>query len=131
MRRPFTFTILIAALILSGCGQKGDKGDTGSAGVAGPEGPPGPPGPQGPPGKDATSRSSAAPQFRVVRSSAEGGTVKPATCGPDETMVGAICVPQTGNLNEAPTISGDKSASCEPRSRRGEPAQAVILCTKR
>jgi hypothetical protein len=50
-------------------GDKGDKGDTGAAGAPGQQGQPGRPGPAGKDGKDAV----APPQFRVVRSSHDGG----------------------------------------------------------
>jgi hypothetical protein len=68
---------LCSAARLSGCGGtpvKGDKRDKGDTGAAGR--------PVSAPGKDGKD-AVAPPQFRVVRSSNDGGTPKPALCGVD------------------------------------------------
>jgi hypothetical protein len=125
------------ALALGGCGMngdKGDKGDKGDAGVngtAGSPGPQGPPGPPGPPGKDAKASGPSLPQFRVVRSSADGSAAKPAMCETDEMVVSATCIPAAGSLSESPTLLGDRGASCTARVPRGSAPAAVILCAKR
>jgi hypothetical protein len=125
------------ALALGGCGMngdkgdKGDKGDTGANGTAGSPGPQGPAGPPGPPGKDANAGESSIPQFRVVRSSADGSAAKPAMCETDEMVVSATCIPAAGSLSESPTLLGDRGASCTARVPRGPAPAAVILCAKR
>jgi hypothetical protein len=123
---------LALALVLAGCSgpkvEKGDKGDTGENGPAGSAGPPGPPGPPGKDGKDGVSPPL---QFRVVRSSTDGGMAKPAICAVDEVMVSATCLSKTGSVNQAPKTIGDNGASCEPQSGQTDTPAAVILCAKR
>lgn len=124
---------LCSALGLSGCGgapqkgDKGDKGDTGAAGAPGQQGQPGPPGPAGKDGKDAV----APPQFRVVKSSNDGGVPKPALCAPDEMMVSATCVVPAGALTQAPTTLGTTGASCNPSEGQSEVPLAIVLCSKK
>ena len=118
--------VLISTFMLGGCDEKGDKGDVGPIGPAGPVGPQGPPGPAGQDGKNATSPL---PQFRVVRSTMDGGVAKPALCETDEVMVSATCVLARGAVSQAPRTL-ENGASCEARPRQEAP-QAVILCTKR
>jgi hypothetical protein len=123
---------LALVLVLAGCsgpkGEKGDKGDTGENGPAGSAGPQGPP---GPPGKDGKDGVSPPPQFRVVRSSTDGGMAKPAICAIDEVMVSATCLSKTGSVNQAPKTIGDNGASCEPQPGQTDTPAAVILCAKR
>ena len=124
---------LCLAVNLSGCGgtpikgDKGDKGDTGAAGAPGQQGQPGPPGAPGKDGKDAV----APPQFRVVRSSNDGGTPKPALCGVDEVMVSATCVVTTGSLTQAPTTLGTTGASCGQSAGQTEAPLAIVMCAKK
>jgi len=87
----------------------------------------GPPGLPGKDGKDAV----APPQFRVVRSSNDGGVTKPALCGVDEVMVSATCVATAGSLTQAPTTLGTTGASCGQSAGQTEAPLAVILCAKR
>lgn len=123
---------MILALALAGCsGPKGDKGDKGDTGDVGPAGSPGPQGPPGRPGKDGRDGVSPAPQFRVVRSSADGAMTNPAICAVDEVMVSATCISKTGTVNQAPKTIGDNGASCEPQSGQTDTPAAVILCAKR
>jgi Collagen triple helix repeat (20 copies) len=123
---------LALVLVLAGCsgpkGEKGDKGDTGENGPAGSAGPQGPP---GPPGKDGKDGLSPPPQFRIVRSSTDGGMAKPAICALDEVMVSATCLSKTGSVNQAPKTIGDNGASCEPQSGQTDTPATVILCAKR
>jgi len=128
-RSLFLASGLALALVVSACsdpkGEKGDKGD------AGPTGQQGPPGPAGPPGKEGRDAVSAPQQFRVVRSTNEGGVAKPAACDPDEVMVSATCMLRTGQLEASARTLGDNAATCP--SRRGQPESptAVILCAKK
>ena len=125
---------LCSAVSLSGCGgtppvkgDKGDKGDTGAAGAAGQQGQPGPPGPPGKNGKDAV----APPQFRVVKSSNDGGVPKPALCGVDEVMVSATCVATAGSVTQAPTTLGTTGASCGQSAGQNEAPLAIVMCAKK
>lgn len=124
---------LCSAVSLSGCGgapvkgDKGDKGDTGAAGAPGRQGQPGPAGPPGKDGKDAV----APPQFRVVRSSNEGGVPKPALCSADEVMVSATCVVTHGSVSQAPTTLGTTGASCGQSPGQTEASLAIVLCVKK
>jgi hypothetical protein len=126
---------LFVALSVMGCsgpkGDKGDRGDKGDPGLAGPDGPPGPQGPQGPPGKNGENGVSPPPQFRVVRSSSDGGVSRPAMCGVDEVMVSATCLSKTGSADQAPKTLGDSGAACDPRPGQSEIPSVVILCAKR
>jgi hypothetical protein len=126
---------LFVALSVAGCsgpkGDKGDKGDKGEAGLAGPDGPAGPPGPQGPAGKNGENGVSPPPQFRVVRSSSDGGVSRPAMCGIDEVMVSATCLSKTGSADQAPKTLGDSGAACDPRPGQSEVPSVVVLCGKR
>jgi Collagen triple helix repeat (20 copies) len=131
----FVAGTLAVALVLAGCsGPKGDKGDKGEKGDPGPSGAAGPPGPQGPPGlmgKNGENGVSPPPQFRVVRSSSDGGVSRPAMCGVDEVMVSATCLSKTGSVNQAPKTITDSGAACDPRPGQSEIPEAVVLCTKR
>ncbi len=126
---------LSVALALAGCsgpkGDKGDKGEKGDPGPAGANGAPGPQGPQGPAGKNGENGVSPPPQFRVVRSTSDGGFSQPAMCGSDEVMVSATCLSQTGSVNTAPKTISDTGAACDPKPGESEIPQAVILCAKR
>jgi hypothetical protein len=136
MRCSLLITVPVTlALALAGCsgpkgdkGDKGEKGDPGQAGAAGPSGPPGPPGPQGQKGEAGVSPP---PQFRVVRSSAEGGISRPAMCGVDEVMVSATCLSRTGEVKQVPSAIGDTGASCMPAQGQTVVPDAVVLCAKR
>jgi Collagen triple helix repeat (20 copies) len=120
------------ALVVAGCsGPKGDKGDKGDAGAAGVAGSPGPQGPQGPAGKDGKDGVSPPPQFRVVRSAADGAMARTAMCDVNEAMVSAMCVSKLGSENLTPTTIGDNGASCEQQSSQTVAPQTVILCAKR
>jgi hypothetical protein len=126
---------LAVALAMAGCsgpkGDKGDKGEKGDPGAAGPAGPAGPQGPQGAAGKNGENGSSPPPQFRVVRSSAEGGVSRPAMCGVDEVMVSATCISKTGSADQAPKTLNDTGAACDPRPGQSDVPETVILCAKR
>lgn len=106
------------ALALAGCsGPKGDKGDKGDKGGAGPSGPAGATGPQGPPGspgKNGENGGAPPPQFRVVRSSSDGGVSRPAMCSVDEVMVSATCLSKAGSANQPPKTITDSGAACDP-----------------
>jgi len=123
---------LLFALSVAGCsgpkGDKGDKGEKGDPGPAGAEGPPGPQGPIGPSGKDGQNGVSPPPQFRVVRSSSDGGV---SMCGIDEVMVSATCFSKIGSADQAPKTIGDSGAACEPRPGQSDVPNVVILCAKR
>lgn len=131
----FLTSSLVLAMAVSGCsgpkGDKGDKGAKGDSGQAGPAGPPGPQGPQGPAGKDGANGVSPPPQFRVVRSSADGGVSRPAMCGVDEVMVSATCLSKTGSVNQAPKTISDSGAACDPQPSQSDIPQTVVLCAKR
>jgi hypothetical protein len=126
---------LVLALAVAGCsgpkGDKGDKGEKGDPGPSGPAGSPGPQGPQGPPGKNGENGVSPPPQFRVVRSSSDGGVSRPAMCGIDEVMVSATCLSKTGSVNQAPKTITDSGAACDPRPGQSDVPEAVVLCAKR
>jgi hypothetical protein len=136
MRHALLVTVPVAlALALAGCsGPKGDKGDKGEKGDPGPAGPPGPPGPQGPPGpagKNGENGVSPPPQFRVVRSTREGGISRPAMCAADEVMVSASCLSRTGSVTQAPHTVGESGADCTSTRGQAVVPEAVILCAKR
>jgi hypothetical protein len=136
MQKSFTIACgLLAALSVAGCsgpqGDKGDKGDKGEPGLAGPAGPSGPQGPPGPAGKNGENGVSPPPQFRVVRSSSDGGVSRPAMCGIDEIMVSATCLSKTGSADQAPKTLNDSGATCDPRPGQSEIPSVVILCGKR
>jgi hypothetical protein len=82
--------VLLAATVgLAGCNEAtSEKGPKGDPGVAGPAGPAGPPGPAG---KDGTSGSG----LRTVTSTTCTADGCPSSCGPNETLVSAICVGTT------------------------------------
>jgi collagen triple helix repeat protein len=130
----FVCLVLVGALALTGCGVKGDKGDKGEkgdAGQPGAAGPLGPQGPAGPPGKDGRDGISPPQQFRVVRSSTEGGVANSAMCGVDEVLVSATCIAPAANVAATPKVLGDNGASCEASPGQSAVPQAVILCAKR
>lgn len=134
MNRSIIILAIAASVTLSGCGVKGDKGDRGDKGDAGQTGAAGPVGPQGPPGpsgKDGKDGVSPPPQFRVVRSSSDGGMANPAMCAVDEIVVSATCMTTTGAISQAAKMLGDNGASCDPQSGQTVAPQAVILCAKR
>jgi hypothetical protein len=136
MQRSFLIVCgLAAALAAAGCsgpkGDKGDKGDKGEPGATGPAGPPGPQGPQGAAGKNGENGISPPPQFRVVRSSSEGGVSRTAMCGIDEVMVSATCLSRTGSADQAPKTLNDTGAACDPRPGQSDVPDVVILCAKR
>jgi Collagen triple helix repeat (20 copies) len=123
---------LALALALAGCsGPKGDKGDKGEKGDPGPSGPAGATGPQGPPGKNGENGVSPPPQFRVVRSSSDGGVSQPAMCSVDEVMVSATCLSKTGSVNQPPKTITDSGAACDPRPGQSDVPETVVLCAKR
>jgi Collagen triple helix repeat (20 copies) len=129
---------LALALVASGCsgpkgdkGEKGDKGDNGQQGAAGPAGLPGPAGPQGPAGKNGENGVSPPPQFRVVRSSSDGGVSRPAMCAVEEVMVSATCISKTGSADQAPKTLGDGGAACNPKPDQSDIPETVVLCAKR
>jgi Collagen triple helix repeat (20 copies) len=126
---------LVVALSLAGCsgpkGDKGDKGEKGDPGPAGSAGPPGPQGPQGPSGKNGENGVSQPPQFRVVRSTSEGGFSHPAMCSSEEVMVSATCLLRSGSTETAPKTIGDTGAACDPKPGQSDVPQAVVLCAKR
>jgi Collagen triple helix repeat (20 copies) len=126
---------LALALALAGCsgaqGDKGDKGDKGDPGPSGPAGATGAQGPPGTPGKNGENGVSPPPQFRVVRSSSEGGVSRPAMCSVDEVMVSATCLSKTGSVNQAPKTITDSGAACDPRPGQSDVPEAVVLCAKR
>jgi hypothetical protein len=136
MKKPFliAFSLLVAVSVV-GCsgpqGDKGDKGEKGDPGMAGPAGPPGPQGPQGAPGKNGENGVSPPQQFRVVRSSPDGGVSRAAMCGVDEVLVSATCLSKTGSADQAPKTLGDSGAACDPRPNQSEVPSIVILCGKR
>lgn len=136
MKKPFVIALsLFVALSVAGCsgpkGDKGDKGEKGDPGMAGPAGPAGPQGPQGAAGKNGENGVSPPPQFRVVRSSPDGGVSRPAMCGIDEVLVSATCLSKTGSADQAPKTLGDSGAACDPRPGQSEVPSVVILCGKR
>ncbi len=136
MRRTFHLVGCLAlALSVAACagpkGDKGDKGEKGDPGQVGAAGPPGPQGPQGAAGKDGKDGVSPPPQFRVVRSTSDGGVSKPALCGVDEIMVSATCLLKAGSTNQAPKTIGDTGAACDPQPGQSDVPQAVVLCAKR
>jgi hypothetical protein len=136
MKNPvFVAGSLALMLALAGCsGPQGDKGDKGEKGDPGPSGAAGSPGPQGPPGpagKNGENGVSPPPQFRVVRSSSDGGVSRPAMCGIDEVMVSATCLSKTGSANQAPKTVTDSGAACDPRPGESDLPEAVVLCAKR
>src|SRR5277367_1265329 len=133
MKNPvFVAGGLALMLALAGCsGPKGDKGETGDPGPSGAAGPPGPQGPPGPAGKNGENGVSPPPQFRVVRSSSDGGVSRPAMCGVDEVMVSATCLSKTGSVDQAPKTITDSGATCDPRPGQSDIPEAAILCTKR
>ena len=136
MRHQLIVALPIAfALALAGCsgpkGDKGDKGEKGDPGQVGSAGPAGPQGPPGPAGKNGENGVSPPQQFRVVRSSAEGGISKPAMCGVDEVMVSATCLSKTGEVNQAPSTIGDTGAACTPARGESIVPDVVVLCAKR
>jgi hypothetical protein len=126
---------LVLVLAIAGCsGPKGDKGDNGAKGdpgAAGADGPPGPQGPQGPAGKNGENAVSPPPQFRVVRSTSEGGFSRPAMCGSDEVMVSATCLSPAGSASTTPKTISDTGAACDPKPGQSDIPQAVVLCAKR
>lgn|SRR5689334_16254566 len=133
-KSPLLACLVLSVLVLAGCGVKGDKGDKGEKGDTGQPGAAGPPGPQGsagPPGKDGKDGVSPPQQFRVVRSSSEGGVANSAMCGVDEVLVSATCVAPAANIAVTPKVLGDNGASCEAAPGQSAVPQAVILCTKR
>src|SRR5271169_6263535 len=123
---------LALALVLAGCsgpkGDKGDKGEKGDPGQSGAAGSPGPQGPPGPAGKNGENGVSPPPQFRVVRSSSDGGVSRPAMCGVDEVMVSATCLSKTGSVDQAPKTITDSGATCDPRPGQSDIPEAAILC---
>ncbi|SED11646.1 hypothetical protein SAMN05444164_3742 [Bradyrhizobium erythrophlei] len=135
MARSLLLLIAVySAVSLSGCGgtpvtgEKGDKGDAGAAGAPGQQGQPGPPRLPGKDGKDAV----VPPQFRVVRSSNDGGVTNRPLCGVDEVMVSATCVASAGSLTQAPTTTlGTTGASSGQSAGQTDAPLAVILCAKR
>lgn len=139
MRKSIFFVGSLAiALAGAGCsgpkgdkGDKGEKGDPGPAGPAEPPGPAGPPGPIGPPGKNGENGVSPPPQFRVVRSSSEGGVSRPAMCSVEEIMVSATCLSKTGSVNQAPKTISDTGAVCDTGPGQSDIPEAVVLCAKR
>lgn len=136
MKNPvFVAGSLALMLALAGCsGPQGDKGDKGEKGDPGPSGAAGSPGPQGPPGpagKNGENGVSPPPQFRVVRSSSDGGVSRPAMCGVDEVMVSATCLSKAGSANQAPKTVTDSGAACDPRPDQSDVPEAVVLCAKR
>jgi hypothetical protein len=136
MRNSFLVVGSLALILaVAGCsgpkGDKGDKGEKGDPGPSGPAGSPGPQGPQGPPGKNGENGVSPPPQFRVVRSSSDGGVSRPAMCGIDEVMVSATCLSKTGSVNQAPKTITDSGAACDPRPGQSDVPEAVVLCAKR
>src|SRR5271157_2842220 len=86
------------------------------------QGPPGPQAPPAPSGKDAKDAGPPPPQFRVVRSSVDGGITRPAMCGTDEVVVSAICVAAAGNdamcTRSDSRICDKRSLFRSPRRRR-------------
>lgn len=136
MRRTFHLTgCLLLALAVAACsgpkGDKGDRGDKGDPGQVGAAGPAGPQGPQGPAGKDGKDGVSPPQQFRVVRSTSDGGVSKPALCGVDEIMVSATCLLKAGSTSQPPKTIGDTGAACDPQAGQSDIPQAVVLCAKR
>jgi hypothetical protein len=124
--------VLSLMLAVAGCsGPKGDKGDKGDAGPPGPQGENGKQGPEGKPGQNGKDGVSPPPQFRVVRSAADGGMANPAMCSVDEIMVSATCLSKAGIMNQAPKTLGDNGASCDAQSGQTAVPEAVILCAKR
>ena len=126
---------LVLALAVAGCsGPKGDKGDKGEKGDPGPSGPAGATGPQGPPGspgKNGENGVSPPPQFRVVRSSSDGGVSRPAMCSADEVMVSATCLSKAGSVNQPPKTITDSGAACDPGPGQSDVPETVVLCAKR
>ena len=126
---------LALALAVAGCsGPKGDKGDKGEKGDPGPSGPAGAAGPQGPPGspgKNGENGVSPPPQFRVVRSSSDGGVSRPAMCSVDEVMVSATCLSKAGSANQSPKTITDSGAACDPAPGQSDVPETVVLCAKR
>jgi hypothetical protein len=126
---------LVLALVVAGCsGPKGDKGDQGEKGDPGPSGPAGATGPQGPPGspgKNGENGMSPPPQFRVVRSSSDGGVSRPAMCSGDEVMVSATCLSKAGSVNQPPKTITDSGAACDPGPGQSDVPETVVLCAKR
>jgi hypothetical protein len=126
---------LVLALAVAGCsGPKGDKGDKGEKGDPGPSGPAGATGAQGPPGspgKNGENGVSPPPQFRVVRSSSDGGVSRPAMCGVDEVMVSATCLSKAGSVNQPLKTITDSGAACDPHPGQSEVPETVVLCAKR
>jgi hypothetical protein len=133
MPKLFVFVGAVTlTLIVAGCsGPKGDKGDKGDAGPPGQQGQNGQQGPEGRPGQNGRDGVSPPPQFRVVRSAADGGMAKPAMCTVDEAMVSATCLSKAGLMNQAPKTLGDSGASCDPQSGQTDTPEVVILCAKR
>ena len=123
---------LALAVALAGCsGPKGDKGEKGEPGPSGPAGPAGPQGPPGTPGKNGENGVSPPPQFRVVRSSSDGGVSQPAMCSVDEVMVSATCLSKTGSVNQPPKTITDSGAACDPPPGQSDVPETVVLCAKR
>jgi hypothetical protein len=136
MRRTYHLAgCLMLAVAVAACsgpkGDKGEKGDKGDPGQIGAAGPAGPQGPQGPAGKNGENGVSPPPQFRVVRSTSDGGVSKPALCGVDEIMVSATCLLIAGSTSQAPKTIGDTGAACDPQPGQSNIPQAVVLCAKR
>ena len=136
MRKFLPVAISVAfAFAVAACsgpkGDKGDKGDRGEPGQAGPAGPAGPQGPQGPAGKNGENGASPPPQFRVVRSSSDGGVSRPAMCGVDEVMVSATCLSKTGSVSQAARTISDSGAACDPQPGQADVPETVVLCAKR
>jgi hypothetical protein len=102
-----------------------------AAGCSGPPGSAGPQGPIGQPGKNGENGVSPPPQFRVVRSSSEGGVSRPAMCSVDEVMVSATCLSKTGSVNQAPKTISDTGAACDTGPGQSDIPEAVVLCAKR
>ena len=123
---------LTLALAVVGCsGPKGDKGEKGDPGPSGPAGATGPQGAPGFPGKNGENGVSPPPQFRVVRSSSDGGVSRPAMCSVDEVMVSATCLSKVGSVNQPPKTITDSGAACDPRPGQSDVPETVVLCAKR
>jgi hypothetical protein len=123
---------LTLALAVVGCsGPKGDKGEKGDPGPSGPAGATGPQGAPGSPGKNGENGVSPPPQFRVVRSSSDGGVSRPAMCSVDEVMVSATCLSKAGSVNQPPKTITDSGAACDPRPGQSDVPETVVLCAKR
>jgi hypothetical protein len=123
---------LTLALAVVGCsGPKGDKGEKGDPGPSGPAGATGPQGAPGFPGKNGENGVSPPPQFRVVRSSSDGGVSRPAMCSVDEVMVSATCLSKAGSVNQPPKTITDSGAACDPRPGQSDVPETVVLCAKR